>query len=144
MFTCTKEIRAWRHCTYFILYDQLWLCYLGDETDSSSVDYCWLLNTKQQWSQSKPKSQIWQKWHLTLGPLVHTLLLSWRYHLCNFIYGDGPHKLICNENHKSCCWENSHSVLWDSSEEPLFLEVKCSESLGTDVMMNKLSITKYE
>jgi hypothetical protein len=76
-----KKNSVQRHCTYFLIYNWPWPCYLGSEIGCCLVDHCWFLTTKQQWNLWLVKAG----WHFAFVPLVHIPLFSWRYHQCSFI-----------------------------------------------------------
>jgi hypothetical protein len=68
-------------------------------------------------------------------------LLSWRNHLCSFIWGDVLYKwLQSNQNRCNCSRENRNYVFWDSCDVPLGLELECSYSPDT----NKLATAECE
>jgi hypothetical protein len=71
-----------------------------------------------------------------MAPLVQGTIIFLTYHLCNFIWVVGFHKLF-NFNVKYY----SHFLFWGSYEEPLFLDLQCSYSLTEK---DKLLNVKYE
>jgi hypothetical protein len=67
------------------LYNWLQLRYIGNFTDSYSVDRCCLLNTEQKWIPCNEKSRFRDNWHFVFGPPVRLPLFLWRYKLIAFI-----------------------------------------------------------
>jgi hypothetical protein len=97
------------------------------------VDHsCQILNN----NEISPNQKTWltkitfQTW----APSAHTVIFLKIPPIQFYFGGWFSNKLLEHiHNNKRRSWENSHFVSRDSSEESLFLELKCSHSLGTDV-----------
>jgi hypothetical protein len=72
-----------KYCTYFLVHDWPWLCYLGNQIDCCSVAQCWSMIIKNT-VQDQLFVPILKSWHFLFGALVSVLLFALSYNMWIF------------------------------------------------------------